>query len=61
MNYSEKYELRWKGAAGGWKVLSKHDTEAEATAAMKVDSVGVTGAWRVVRISEVTVATEANA
>lgn len=56
MNYAEEYELRWKGAAGGWKLLNTFETEAEAVDAMREDARDVTGAWRVVRVTEVTVA-----
>ncbi|MFC4494025.1 hypothetical protein ACFPA8_07755 [Streptomyces ovatisporus] len=62
MNYTEKYELRWKGTAGGWKILGdNYDTEAEAVTAMEKDSEVTSGAWRVVRVSEVTTHSKAKA
>lgn len=60
MNYTEKYELRWR-LTEAWKVLGTYDTESEAIAAMKADIKCVPGTWRVFRISEVTVATVAKA
>ena len=61
VNYTEEYELRWKGAAGGWKLLNTFETEPEAVEAMNEDARDVSGAWRVVRVSEVTVASVAKA
>lgn len=61
MNYTEKYELRWKGTTGGWKLLDTFETEAGATLAMNEDSRDMSGSWRVVRITEVIVATIAKA
>jgi len=56
VNYTEKYEVRWKGVAGVWKLLDIFETEAGALLAMNEDARKGPGEWRVVRISEVTVA-----
>lgn len=59
MNYTEKYEVRQRKGAG-YLALHQFDDESDAIDYMDLTAKG-SGAWYVVRVMEVTVASVANA
>lgn len=56
MNYHEKYELQFRPFKGKWGPLEEFGEEKWALERLELESREGSGSWRVVRISEVTVA-----
>lgn len=62
MNYNEKYEVRMCNTDHPcWIVLHTFYTEKDAVKALDMVSPDVPGTWRVVRVTEVTVASVSKA
>jgi hypothetical protein len=59
VNYTEKYLLLEKDSILGFFILDEYEREHQAVEAMEQVSTGKSGAWRVVRITEVIVASVA--